>query len=137
VVTLENRPNWDPCNFPISTSQEQVFYKRFKMWFCLRKFLRIIEIYIFSQMVLCLQKSILKSWYLSFWGYFVSGTCNLTQTLRDLSLHGYENCKTCTSCEMKYPIFYMASRLISFFLENIKAIAFYVSFLQLFRILAG
>jgi hypothetical protein len=30
----------------------------------------------------------------------------------------------------------MASRLISFFLENIKAIAFYVSFLQLFRILA-
>jgi hypothetical protein len=37
---------------------------------------------------------------------------------------------------MKYPIFYMASRLISIFLENIKAIAFYVSFLQLFRILA-
>ncbi|KAL9389575.1 hypothetical protein Peur_018180 [Populus x canadensis] len=64
-------------------------------------------------------------------------TCHLTQTLQDLSLHGYENCKTCTSCEMKYPIFYMASRLISFFLENIKAIAFYVSFLQLFRILAG
>ncbi|KAJ6899204.1 hypothetical protein NC652_025630 [Populus alba x Populus x berolinensis] len=64
-------------------------------------------------------------------------TCNLTQTLQDLSLHGYENCKTCTSCEMKYPIFYMASRLISFFLEKIKAIAFYVSFLQLFRILSG